>query len=225
MRIARETLDIYAPARQPPRHEQGQERARGARRSSTSSPRPTRRSRARVEERRSRPTGFIEKIKADGRGEAARRRASRPRSTAASSASTASTRSSRRQRIDLDQVYDFVALRIVAESVPDCYAALGIIHHTLVAGAGPHQGLHRDAAAQRLPVAAHLGHRRARAIPSRCRSAPSEMHRRGRGRHRRALEVQGRAHRRRQGRPGLPLAAPAPRVAAGGARPAGVPEP
>ena len=35
-----------------------------------------------------------------------------------------------RQKIDLEQVYDFVALRIVTDSVKDCYAALGIIHQT-----------------------------------------------------------------------------------------------
>jgi GTP pyrophosphokinase len=36
----------------------------------------------------------------------------------------------RKQRIELDQVYDFMALRIVTASVKDCYAALGIIHQT-----------------------------------------------------------------------------------------------
>src|SRR5215218_4800971 len=36
----------------------------------------------------------------------------------------------RRQKIDLDQVYDFMALRIVTSSIKDCYAALGIIHQT-----------------------------------------------------------------------------------------------
>jgi GTP diphosphokinase / guanosine-3',5'-bis(diphosphate) 3'-diphosphatase len=35
----------------------------------------------------------------------------------------------RRQRIDLDQVYDFVALRIVVATIPDCYAALGVLHN------------------------------------------------------------------------------------------------
>jgi GTP diphosphokinase / guanosine-3',5'-bis(diphosphate) 3'-diphosphatase len=35
-----------------------------------------------------------------------------------------------RQKIDLGQVYDFIALRIITESVRDCYAALGIIHQT-----------------------------------------------------------------------------------------------
>ena len=36
----------------------------------------------------------------------------------------------KRQRIELDQVYDFIALRVVTDSVKDCYAALGIIHQT-----------------------------------------------------------------------------------------------
>jgi len=36
----------------------------------------------------------------------------------------------KRQRIELDQVYDFVALRIITDSIKDCYAALGIIHQT-----------------------------------------------------------------------------------------------
>jgi GTP pyrophosphokinase len=36
----------------------------------------------------------------------------------------------RRQKIDLDQVYDLVALRILTPSVKDCYATLGIIHQT-----------------------------------------------------------------------------------------------
>src|SRR6186713_1936890 len=36
----------------------------------------------------------------------------------------------KRQKIDLDQVYDLVALRIITASVKDCYGALGIIHQT-----------------------------------------------------------------------------------------------
>src|SRR3970040_1266209 len=35
-----------------------------------------------------------------------------------------------RQKIDLERVYDFVALRVITQSVKDCYAALGIIHQT-----------------------------------------------------------------------------------------------
>ncbi|MBI3492185.1 MAG: bifunctional (p)ppGpp synthetase/guanosine-3',5'-bis(diphosphate) 3'-pyrophosphohydrolase [Acidobacteria bacterium] len=36
----------------------------------------------------------------------------------------------KRQKIELEQVYDFIAMRVVTESVKDCYAALGIIHQT-----------------------------------------------------------------------------------------------
>ena len=36
----------------------------------------------------------------------------------------------KRQKIDLERVYDFVALRVTTQSVRDCYAALGIIHQT-----------------------------------------------------------------------------------------------
>jgi len=36
----------------------------------------------------------------------------------------------KRQKIDLDQVYDFIALRIITESIQDCYGVLGIIHQT-----------------------------------------------------------------------------------------------
>ena len=35
-----------------------------------------------------------------------------------------------RQNIDLERVYDFVALRVTTKSIKDCYAALGIIHQT-----------------------------------------------------------------------------------------------
>ncbi len=34
-----------------------------------------------------------------------------------------------RQKISLDQVYDILALRIITDSVKNCYGALGVIHH------------------------------------------------------------------------------------------------
>jgi len=36
----------------------------------------------------------------------------------------------KRQKIELEQVYDFIALRLITDSVKDSYAALGIIHQT-----------------------------------------------------------------------------------------------
>jgi GTP pyrophosphokinase len=36
----------------------------------------------------------------------------------------------KRQKINLSQVYDFVALRVVTRTLKDCYAVLGIIHQT-----------------------------------------------------------------------------------------------
>lgn len=35
----------------------------------------------------------------------------------------------KRQKISIDQVYDLIAVRIITDSVRDCYAALGVIHH------------------------------------------------------------------------------------------------
>ena len=36
----------------------------------------------------------------------------------------------KRQGIELDQIYDFVALRVITDSVKNCYGSLGIIHNT-----------------------------------------------------------------------------------------------
>jgi guanosine-3',5'-bis(diphosphate) 3'-pyrophosphohydrolase len=36
----------------------------------------------------------------------------------------------KRQKVELEQVYDFIALRVVTDQIKDCYAALGIIHQT-----------------------------------------------------------------------------------------------
>ena len=82
----------------------------------------------------------------------------------------------KKQKIELEQVYDFVALRIVTTVGEGLLRGARDHPQHVVAGARPHQGLHRDAAAQRLPVAAHLGDQRAAARRSRCRSAREEMH-------------------------------------------------
>src|ERR1700757_5259847 len=35
----------------------------------------------------------------------------------------------KRQKITLDQVYDLLAVRVITDSVKNCYAALGVIHN------------------------------------------------------------------------------------------------
>ena len=55
----------------------------------------------------------------------------------------------------LDQIYDLFAVRIMVETVKDCYAALGVIHEMYKPIPGPVQGLHCHAQAQYVPVPAH----------------------------------------------------------------------
>ena len=152
--------------------------------------------RAKVDAKRRATEGLIEQLKTTHRGEArARRQVPVVEIDGRIKRLWSIHQKLKRQQIELEQVYDFIALRIITDSVKDCYAALGIIHQTWSPVPGPHQGLHRDAAAQRLPVAAHLGHQRARhavrGADPHDRDAPD-----GGGRHRRALEVQGRPRRR-----------------------------
>ena len=138
---------------------------------------------------------------------------------------------------DFADIYDLVGIRVLVDSVRDCYAALGSDPRAVEPGPGPVQGLHRDAQVQHVPVAAHDGHRArgqaGRAADPHLRHAPPR-----RVRHRRALEVQGgprgAAQVRRTGsrdasRRGRParqrhgLAAPAARLAEGDRGPGRVP--
>ena len=101
---------------------------------------------------------------------------------------------------DFADIYDLVGVRVLVDSVRDCYATPGHDPRELAAGAGPVQGLHRDAQVQHVPVAAHDGHRSrgqaGRAADPHVQHAPPR-----RVRHRRALEVQGRRERRPAGGP------------------------
>ena len=119
-----------------------------------------------------------------------------------------------------------IAFRVIAESVRDCYGALGVVHSNWTPMPGPLQGLHRAAQAEPVPVAAHDGDRPARRAHRdpdphrrRCTASPSRASPRT-GSTRRA------ARRRRastRGRQGVRLAAPADGVAAGSEGPDRVP--
>ena len=60
-----------------------------------------------------------------------------------------------RQRITPDQVYDFIAIRILVDSVRDCYTILGLVQQPLESGAGTHQRSDRNAASEHVPVASY----------------------------------------------------------------------
>ena len=96
-----------------------------------------------------------------------------------------------RTKINFDQVYDFLALRVITQDVGRVLCRVRPDSLALAARAGAHQGLHRHPPRQSLSIAAHHGDGRRR--PS-IRSA--DPHRRDaphrRRRHRRPLEIQGR---------------------------------
>ena len=69
----------------------------------------------------------------------------------------------KRRGVDVAQLYDVLAFRVVTPETRDCYAVLGLVHQRWRPDARPHQGLHRDAEAELLPVAPHDGHERFRA--------------------------------------------------------------
>ena len=59
------------------------------------------------------------------------------------------------QNKTLDQVYDLFAVRIIVDSVKDCYAALGVIHEMYTPIPGAVQRLHCHAEAEYVSVAPH----------------------------------------------------------------------
>src|SRR5438477_5483146 len=127
VRIARETMDIYAPLA----GRLGMSKIKNELEDLSFQylePEDYRDLMQRVEERRTPATEFIEKIKATVQ----------EKLQAAGLEATLEGRIKRlysihqklrRQRIEVDQVYDFVALRIVVPTIPDCYAGLGVLHN------------------------------------------------------------------------------------------------
>src|ERR1041385_5911794 len=126
-RIAQETLDVYAPIA----HRLGMSRVRGELEDLAFrylEPEEYQKLKESVESRRARLEKFLEDVKA---------RIHQMADEAGIHIVLIDGRLKRlysihqklkRQHITIDQVYDLVAVRIITESVKDCYAALGIIH-------------------------------------------------------------------------------------------------
>ena len=75
-----------------------------------------------------------------------------------------------------DQIYDLFAVRILVDTVKDCYAALGVIHEMYKPIPGQFQGLHCHAEAQYVPVPAYHTDRTQVDSHLRSRSVLIEMH-------------------------------------------------
>jgi GTP diphosphokinase / guanosine-3',5'-bis(diphosphate) 3'-diphosphatase len=126
-RIARETMDIYAPLA----GRLGMSKIKNELEDLSFQhlePEIYRELLARVEERRKQAIAFIDKVKATV---AEKLKAAGLEATLEGRIKRLYSihQKLRRQRIDLEQVYDFVALRIVVASIPECYAVLGVLHN------------------------------------------------------------------------------------------------
>ncbi len=124
--IARETLDIYAPLA----HRLGMGKMRGELEDLAFSylePEAYRRIQAAVDSRRAGGEEFLEQVQARVRTALAEHEIP-ARLEGRIKRIYSIYQKLERQRIDVDQVYDLLALRVITDSVKDCYAVLGVIH-------------------------------------------------------------------------------------------------
>ena len=218
----RDARDLRA-AREPPRHPVVQERARGPRPSSTSSPtRTTTSSRRCTKTKKERDKYIADVCKTLSSRLAEQNFAAEVHGRAKHLYSV--YRKMKAQQSGLEGVHDLIAFRVVVESVSDCYAALGVIHSQWT----PVPGRFKDYIALPKPnmyQSLHttvIGPGRER-IEIQIRT--HEMHRvaeRGIAAHWKYKERGGGGHRR-PGRAALRVAAAAARVAEGAQGPGRVP--
>ena len=83
---------------------------------------------AMVNQRRADREEFVAEAGRDPRRGSARGRRSAPRSSAAPSTSIRSTRRWRGGGKEFNEIYDLTAMRVLVDSVKDCYGAIGVIH-------------------------------------------------------------------------------------------------
>jgi GTP pyrophosphokinase len=127
VRIARETIDIYAPLA----GRFGMSKVKNELEDLSFQylePAAYKELAAQVEEKRKQATAFIEKVKG-AVGEKLRAAGLDAQIEGRIKRLYSIHQKLDRQRIDVDQVYDFVALRVVVPTIPDCYAALGVLHN------------------------------------------------------------------------------------------------
>jgi GTP pyrophosphokinase len=127
MRIARETMDIYAPLA----GRLGMSKIKNELEEHSFEylePEAWRELDARVEKRRTQAVAFIEKTRA-GLVEKLRAAGIEAHIEGRTKRLYSIYQKLRRQHIELEQVYDFIALRVLVANVADCYAALGVIHN------------------------------------------------------------------------------------------------
>jgi GTP pyrophosphokinase len=129
VRIAQETLDIYAPIA----NRLGMSRVKNELEELAFrylEPAAYEALRAKVEARRHHAEGMIDKLAADIKAKLDEAHVPVTRVDGRVKRLYSIWLKLKRQKIELEQVYDFIALRIVTPSIKDCYAALGIIHQT-----------------------------------------------------------------------------------------------
>jgi GTP pyrophosphokinase len=126
-RIARETLEIYAPIA----HRLGMGKVRGELEDLAFQylePDAYKEIAGVIEERRQANEEFLSEVRRTVEAEL-RREAIPARIDGRLKRPYSVFQKMKRQKIGLDQVYDLTALRIVTDSVKNCYAALGVIHN------------------------------------------------------------------------------------------------